>query len=345
MKPSPNGETPMDRPPHQHPLPADPFAKADRDLRLAEPDPWGLGQSPDEADSPKSTHDLRQLYLRLRNAVTSSAGVSAPHRSRWLTIASRVWAKVQSRFRFDRRVVAGLGLVGVACAVLIGLSRYDVAPSIKTVSGTTYNTAVERLTSAVSAALDLVSTRPAAPVATADVASSSRKPSVKPTPGKRGPINSWRTLELMPLISAETVQANEPAPIGNADVNATVESRSNEALALPQDDSVVETSIVYSPTDTDISPPVAIRSPGIATDRGNGDKNVSFIEILVSETGRVESARGRQRPATLGAALQSTMALSIVKTWHFRPARKNGHPVKYRTTVPFVESVDAGRND
>ena len=78
----------------------------------------------------------------------------------------------------------------------------------------------------------------------------------------------------------------------------------------------------------------------------NGDKNVSFIEILVSETGRVESARGRRRPATLGAALQSTTALSVVKTWRFRPALKNSQPVKYRTTVPFFDTMNpAGTTD
>jgi len=341
----------MARPPHQHDLETAPLAKPDPALALAETDlggdPWGLGQSPEGAGSPKSTHDIREVYLKRRSEATSSAGVSVTDTSR-LTIASRVWAGVRSRFPFDRRIVAGLGLVGVACVLLVVLSRYDVAPAIKTMSGTTYNTAVERLASAVGAALDLVGPHPAAPVTTAEVASISRKkvPNVRPTTGKRGPLDSSRALQLTPLISTEAVQEIGPAPIGSADVNATLETGSEEAPAVPQDDSAVDTSIIYSPNDVDVSPPVAIRSPGIATDRSNGDTNVSFVEILVSETGQVESARGRRRPATLGGALQSTTALSVVKTWRFRPALKNSQPVKYRTTVPFVEAVNhAGRID
>jgi len=341
----------MDRPAHQHDLPADPFAKPDSDLALDETalssDPWGLGQPPEGAASDTSTHDLREVYLRRSNAVTSSAGVSVTDTSRRLTIASRVWARVRSRFRVSRRLVAGLGLFAVACVLLTGLSRYDFASSIKTASGMT-NTAVEGLASAVGAALDLVGQRPVGPVTTGEVASISRKtvPNVRPTTGKRGPINSSRVFQLTPLVSTETVQANGPAPIVNADVDAAMETRSSEAPARPQDDSAVDTSIIYSPNDADVSPPVAVRSPGIATDRGNGGTNVSFIEILVNETGRVESARGQRRPATLRAALESTTALSVVKAWRFSPALKNGQPVKYRTTVPFFETMNpAGTMD
>lgn len=337
----------MHLPAHQHDEQAASFAKADSDLARADTDPLGLGQSPEGAAIPQSTHDIREVYLRRRNGVTSSAGVLVTETSRRLTIASRVWARVRSRFPFDRRVVAGLGLFGVACVLFIGLSRYDFAPSIKTVSDTTYNTAVERLSSAVSAALDLVGQRPVGPVKT-EVASISRKqvPNARPTTGKRGLINSSRVFQLTPLIATETVQANGPAPIGNADVNAAMETPSTEAPAVLQDDSAVDPSIIYSPNDTEVSPPVAIRSPGIATDSGNGDKNVSLIEILVSETGRVESARGRRRSATLGAALQSTTALSVVKTWRFQPALRNSQPVKYRTTVPFFDTMNpAGTTD
>ena len=338
----------MERPPHLHDLQCDTLEKLEAALPLAEVDPWGLGQSPEEATIPKSTQDIRDVYLRRRDAVTSSTGVSVTATSRRLTIASRAWALVRSRFPLDRRVVAGLGLVAVASVLLIGLSRYDIAPSIKTVSDTTYNTAVERLSSAVSAALDLVGQRPVVPVTTKDVTSISKTkvPNVRSTTGKRGPINSSRALQLTPFISTERVQASGPAPIGYADVNPTVETTREEALALARDNSAVDTSIIYSPDDADVSPPVAIRSPGIATDRGNGGKNVSFVEILVSETGRVESARGQRQPATLGAALQSTTALSVVKTWRFSPALKNSQPVKYRTTVPFFDTMNpAGTTD
>src|SRR5688572_9285804 len=43
----------MDRPLHQHHLPADPFAKPKRDLLRAEADPWGLAEAPDAAAGAK----------------------------------------------------------------------------------------------------------------------------------------------------------------------------------------------------------------------------------------------------------------------------------------------------
>ena len=203
------------------------------------------------------------------------------------------------------------------------------------VSVTAYDAAVERLASTVSAALELIGQRPAEPATNDAVASASTKtvPGMRPTTGKRGPIDSSRHFQLVPLVSPETAQAIEPAPIGNAD-------------GAPQDDATIDGAMIYSPDDADVNPPVAIRSPGLAGDEASEVETASLIEILVSETGFVESARGWQRPATLGAALESTTALSVVKTWRFLPAHKNGQPVKYRTTVPFGQTMNpAGTRD
>jgi hypothetical protein len=292
-----------------------------------------------EPAAPTSTHDIRDLYLKRHDEVAAPAVPPVPDiTTRLATASRRVWAAVQSRFPSDRRVLAGLGLVAVAGALLIGLSRYDVAPSINPLSGTTYNTAVEKLASAVGSALDWVGARPAVPVATEVVASAPTKKPPVARSAARSPIDSSRALLLTPLASTATVQSSAPA--GIAEIDASTETATRPAPAAP-DDLVVETSSpVYSPNDTDVSPPVAVRSPGIATEeRVQGARYISYIEVLVSESGQVESARARQ-PATLGAALQSNTALSVVKTWRFRPARRNGQPVKYRTTVPFVETFN-----
>lgn len=229
----------------------------------------------------------------------------------------------QSRFRFNPRVAA-VGLLSAACALLIALSQSDVG-----------RYAVEQVASTASAALEVIGGRGAESTAAAnDVASVSAKkvPAVKPT-GRQGTLSSSTTLQPMPLVTAATADAVGSAPIDGDEVSSL-------------DGSTADTSIIYSADDTDVNTPVAIRSPGLAMDRVHRDGSASLIEILVSETGRVESATALHRPATVGAALETTTALSVVKTWRFLPARKNGHPVKYRTTVPVAQTMNpAGTRD
>jgi hypothetical protein len=247
---------------------------------------------------------------------------------------AQLWAAIQSH----RRIVAGAALFALVCALVVGLWRYDFRP-LATASGATYNTAVARLESAASAALEFI--LPASAVASESVAvtAANKGSGVRPATRERRPISSSRALELTPAISPESVRANAPAAIGIADPSATAEAPTR------QDDSEFDAPIIYSPRDADIAPPVAMRSPGIAKDGGNADANVLLVDILVGESGEVESARARQRPSTLGAAVQSNLALSVVMTWRFSPARKDGQPVKYRTTVPFVETMNVGRED
>src|SRR5688572_26474119 len=72
---------------------------------------------------------IRGVYLRSRSSVTpSSASALSKLKSeisRRLQVVARMWASVRSRFLSDRRVVAGLALVVIACGSLFVLSRYD----------------------------------------------------------------------------------------------------------------------------------------------------------------------------------------------------------------------------
>lgn len=291
-------------------------------------------QPTSEAETIPSTEDIRAVYLRQRNERSASSGATVPATSQPPTMVSRIRTSIQSRFRSNPRVTA-LGLLSAACALLIALSQSDVARSLMTLSGTTYRNAVERVASTASAALEVIGGRGAESAVPAnDVASVSAKKvaTVRPT-GTQGPLYSSTTLQPMPLVTAATADAVGSAPIDGA-----------EGSSL--DGSAADASIIYSADDIDVSPPAAVRSPGLALDRVHGGGSASLIEILVSETGRVESATARHRPATVGAALETTTALSVVKTWRFLPARKNGHPVKYRTTVPVAQTMNpAGTRD
>ena len=69
-------------------------------------------------------------------------------------------------------------------------------------------------------------------------------------------------------------------------------------------------------------------SPGVRQD-------VMMIAVIVNEQGTVDSVRAVNLPVTIGESVMLTAALSAVKSWHFRPAVKNGAPVKYRQVVPL----------
>jgi hypothetical protein len=301
---------------------------------------------------------IRGVYLRSRSSVASSAAGRASalskrlksEISRRLQVVAQVWARVRSRFLSDRRVVAGLALVVIACASLIALSRYDFSGSTETesaattvsgataaASGTTEKAPVGPLASAFNTALGWIGIRSVSPVKSEAVAAIPEKKTSKARPASRAG-NSSRPLQPTPLGGSAT---NARTSLDVADANAASKPQSEEASVDPSS----AASIVYSADDTEVTPPVPVRAPGIVTDRSTRDQAISLIDILVSETGQVETVLGRPRPATLGAALQSTTALSVVKTWRFQPARKDGQPVKYRTTVPFIETVYRGGRD
>lgn len=286
----------MERPQHSPLLQRDPVAKPD------------LGLAPAEKE-------LRAFEEALKNKA------SAAEASKRQPSISALWARVRSA----RRIVAALAICGVLGALLIGLVSYDVTPSMTA-------TAVEQLSSVVDGALELIGVRAAEPVATEPVTTAPSKETRKVTrPAKvRAPLDSRPPFQL-PLVSAETAHAIQPAPI--------------HADGTPENGSEGDLSIIYSTNDIEVSPPVAIRSPG-HVDSGKREDGASLIEIVVSETGAVESTKEQQRPVTVGAALQSTTALSVVKAWRFQPARKDGQPVKYRTTVRFVPTMSpAGMRD
>ena len=84
---------------------------------------------------------------------------------------------------------------------------------------------------------------------------------------------------------------------------------------------------IYSASDGDVTPPVATY-PRLPARRPAGVRveDHSTIELLVGETGNVESVKFLGRPQNLGEALLVTSNLSAAKTWRFRPAVRDGQP-------------------
>jgi hypothetical protein len=113
---------------------------------------------------------------------------------------------------------------------------------------------------------------------------------------------------------------NEPPPVTFAAYDVAAGS---EPAGMP----------IYSASDRDVTPPLATYPRVPAPPAGVRAEALSTLELLVDETGQVESVRLRGRPAYLGEALQATVNLSAAKTWRFAPAVKDGRPVKYRKLV------------
>ena len=103
-----------------------------------------------------------------------------------------------------------------------------------------------------------------------------------------------------------------------------------ETSAAPEDAAAIADATVYTRAYLGVMPPVMVTrqlappealSPGLET--------ISTIEVLVGESGDVEHVKLLSRPSPILA----TMLLSAAKTWKFRPALNDGHPVRYRLRV------------
>ena len=77
-----------------------------------------------------------------------------------------------------------------------------------------------------------------------------------------------------------------------------------------------------------MEPPVAI-SPLPATGLNPTLESTGTIELLVNEEGNVANVRLVSSPSRM----QPMMLLSAAKTWKFRPAVRDGRPVKYRLRI------------
>ncbi len=62
-----------------------------------------------------------------------------------------------------------------------------------------------------------------------------------------------------------------------------------------------------------------------------GDR-VGMVEVTISERGEVEKARLLSVPNSIHGA----MLLSVIKTWQFTPATKDGQAVRYRQVMPLI---------
>jgi len=104
------------------------------------------------------------------------------------------------------------------------------------------------------------------------------------------------------------------------------------AVAPPQAPITQAVARIYSSEDVNVVPPLALRQvfppfPARLVPAGQG-----VVEVVVDETGIVESAALRQAVNPQYDAI----VLGAAKTWLYKPAMLDGVPVKYRKMIQIV---------
>jgi tetratricopeptide (TPR) repeat protein len=118
---------------------------------------------------------------------------------------------------------------------------------------------------------------------------------------------------------------SKPKPVGPSGVAANGEGSEQVAAAT------AGLTSVYDVTSADVVPPVALKPilPPTPRDGSGVTPNPGLFEILVDESGRVQSASVRRSVS----AQYDALVLSESATWRFRPATRKGQPVPFRKLV------------
>ena len=127
---------------------------------------------------------------------------------------------------------------------------------------------------------------------------------------------------------AATPQQLDGAVTGTA-IATTTEAPAAALAATPATAAIVDDTI-YSAADRDVIPPqTEEKLPGPTISSWTTRTNV--MEVIVSQTSAVE----RVRLVTPPQRMPDMFALSRAKVWMFRPAMKDGRPVRYRLLLTW----------
>jgi protein TonB len=153
-------------------------------------------------------------------------------------------------------------------------------------------------------------------------------PSVSRTNDAVGRTNTART--------ATAIGAPAPASASAPAPSASIPLARSGSSTEPRPE-LPASRLTYSAQDADVTPPMAVDPQllGILSPSSPGVRLDSLtIAVVVNENGAVDSVRAVTAPQTMSEFVLVTAALSAVKSWHFRPATKDGAPVRFRQIVP-----------
>ena len=152
-----------------------------------------------------------------------------------------------------------------------------------------------------------------------------------------------------PVVSPSDAEGPVPAPPAAAPVTtgrtpAVANSPGGpfiEVRVLPLPDAVPVSPTVapgvatYSSADRDVEPPVLYR-PQLPRQPEPGE-DTGYFDVIVTEVGEVE----RVQLVSPMRRFQERMLMAAAKAWLFRPAKRNGQPVRYRLRIAIILSDKA----
>jgi hypothetical protein len=93
-------------------------------------------------------------------------------------------------------------------------------------------------------------------------------------------------------------------------------------------------SLIYSSRDVDVVAPFVVWPAGLGRlPSSSRSADQSMIDVVVNSDGSVALATAQRSPRSLDEAMIMTMSLSAAKAWRFKPAVKDGRPVRYRQVI------------
>jgi hypothetical protein len=250
---------------------------------------------------------------------------SSPGLERWL---NAIRSSAAATVGFVRRNPAiGVIVVSAACVVagLWAISRFVGSSASPAQSQSSVATAADVTAAPSTDATPTAATR-ANPSNLRAVANASRTAN---TSAARGPQFARNRVQSPTAAIRPPEAPSQPGPLGVVAPPAATEPPAAAALAAEATAAVVDDT-VYSAQDRDVIPPQTDEKlPGPTISAWTTRRNV--MEVIVSQTGAVE----RVRMVTPPQRMPDMFVLSRAKVWMFKPAMKDGRPVRYRLLLTW----------
>lgn len=152
--------------------------------------------------------------------------------------------------------------------------------------------------------------------------------------GATPPIEPARPPAVPAPVPVPSAPASTPAPRSTRQVDVVVAERDGRVVppgeAPDRSAPRATPGRVFSDTDPRVTPAVLIRPHLPAQPPPDvPEEQIGTLEFVVSESGAVEHVR-LISPAN---RFQERMLVAAAKTWQFRPAMRDGRPVRYRTRI------------